>query len=846
MKKKRMRLVAMIEEKYEEYKVINFLPDIKVKHTGGKKIKIEENEDYIKIPYAEGIDDLTVIVGENGVGKTRLVNDVLSMSADKVFVFYDVDNDRYRYYTQIETDIKNHWASQIKFLTKKSDSKHYTQKSPRVSETNIVKFSNAIELSSPERELTISKDVSTSRLLKESELHYVNLSDMKKQIGFLNGAIVNKFEILRFIKSKKIVIDKDNLLKYYKTSLDIDKILTPRKLSGINDDSLYPIAHKYSPKKQLLQNLYDVLIYTIVNVGKVGEAVPLEKPTENDRYKFNLVTKDEQWQEIPSCYNLKKKLGVKDWNDFLIRWDKDERIQTAWAEANAYLDYFKHPEDSFLDREKRKIRLGRNIDREVVINDFLSLESIGKEYCEKLVSLVKKIEGLEEPEESAERKTVSESEDFDTFYKKHYSILELVEQLESTKIDGAEVSLKLNPSYKLYIDKLLSTITFSWDGLSSGELALLNLFGRLDSIKKGLKATNILLLLDEVDLGLHPEWQRRWISVALPIIREIFKGKHIQIIMTTHSPIMLSDIYADNVIMLRKDTNDNRIIVENQGMEKNQVTTFGQNIHDLYRDSFFLESTRGEYAKEQIQETIEVLYELELWQDEASRIFDIYKGKCKERYEELFVGDTDDLDKKMDEEAFEVWFSHRSQIEKDIENIKKISNEKEYANYFYEKYYKKKVSYQGEFTKLFREKFKVDKQIIDKLKSGEIIFPEFNQTNFKDEYKTQYRAKYIKLREGILNNSFIREKIQKSSSDDQFKQILKYRIDAIGEQLIKRKLLSIWDKIWFSENLSDSPSEKSELNGLFQQLKEASANNEQILTIVSEIEELMNSHNGEE
>ncbi|MBO3756889.1 AAA family ATPase [Streptococcus suis] len=861
MKKKGMRLVAMIEEikskekskeenKEEKYEIINFLPDIKVEHTDGKNFKIEE-KDYIKIPYAEGIDDLTVIVGENGVGKTRLVNDILSMPADKVFVFYDVDNDRYRYYTQIETDIKNHWTSQIKFLTKKSGSKHYTQKSPRVSEANIVKFSNAIELSSPERELTISKDVSTSRLLKESELHYVNLSDMKKQIVFLNSAIVNKFDILRFIKSKKIVINKDDSLKYYKTTLEIDDILAPRKLSGTNDDdkkndnsvSQHTVDNKYSPKKQLLQNLYDVLIYTFIKERELREAEPLEKPTENDRYKFKLVTKDGQWQEIPSCYNLKKKLGVKDWNDFLIRWDKEERIQTAWAEANAYLDYFKHPEDSFLDREKRKIRLGRNIDKEVVINDFLSLESIGKEYREKLVSLVKKIEEIEDP---AERKTVSEPEIFDVFYEKYYSILMLVEEMKGVKFEKTATNSYISPFYNLCIDKLLSTITFSWDGLSSGELALLNLFGRLYSIKKGLKATNILLLLDEVDLGLHPEWQRRWISVALPIIKEIFKGKYIQIVMTTHSPIMLSDIYAENVIMLRKGDNGQRIIVENQGMEKNQVTTFGQNIHDLYRESFFLESTRGEYAKEQIQETIEVLYELELWQDKASRIFDIYKGKCKERYEELFAGDTDDLIKKIDDEAFEVWFSHRSQIEKDIENIKKISNEEEYANYFYEKYYKKKARYQGEFTKLFREKFKVDKQIIDKLKSGEIIFPEFNQINFKDEYKTQYRAKYIKLREGILNNSFIREKIQKSSSDDQFKQILKYRIDAIGEQLIKRKLLSIWDKIWFSENLSDSPSEKSELNGLFQQLKEASANNEQILTIVSEIEELMNSHNGEE
>ncbi|HFI0037327.1 TPA: hypothetical protein ACGOTT_002322, partial [Streptococcus suis] len=170
----------------------------------------------------------------------------------------------------------------------------------------------------------------------------------------------------------------------------------------------------------------------------------------------------------------------------------------------------------------------------------------------------------------------------------------------------------------------------------------------------------------------------------------------------------------------------------------------------------------------------------------------------------------------------------------------------EYAYSFYEKYYKKKARPQGGFTKIFREKFKVDKQIIDKLKSGEIIFPKFNQTDYKDEYNTQYRAKYIKLRDDILNNSFIREKIQKSSSDDRFKQILKYRIDAIGEQLIKRKLLSMWDKIWFSDTVPEPSSRNSEVDRLLQQLREVSAANEQVLLKVSEIENLMNSHHGEE
>ena len=122
MKKRGMRLVAMIEKikskdenKEEKYGVINFLPDIKVKHIGGKEFKIEENEGYIKIPYAEGIDDLTVIVGENGVGKTRLVNDILSMPADKVFVFYDVDNDRYSIHN---LDVRNMLLREEKYSKK--------------------------------------------------------------------------------------------------------------------------------------------------------------------------------------------------------------------------------------------------------------------------------------------------------------------------------------------------------------------------------------------------------------------------------------------------------------------------------------------------------------------------------------------------------------------------------------------------------------------------------------------------------------------------------------------------------------------------------------------------------
>lgn len=57
------------------------------------------------------------------------------------------------------------------------------------------------------------------------------------------------------------------------------------------------------------------------------------------------------------------------------------------------------------------------------------------------------------------------------------------------------------------------------------------------------------------------------------------------------------------------------------------------------------------------------------------------------------------------------------------------------------------------------------------------------------------------------------------------------------------KLLSMWDKIWFSETVPEIASGNSEL---LQQIREVFATNKQVLLKVSEIEKLINSHNGEE
>lgn len=99
-------------------------------------------------------------------------------------------------------------------------------------------------------------------------------------------------------------------------------------------------------------------------------------------------------------------------------------------------------------------------------------------------------------------------------------------------------------------------------GVSSGERALLNYMSRLyfasqinDFIPNSGFVWNesVLLLIDEIDLYLHPEWQRQILNDFLTAIQEYFPHSYFQIIITSHSPIVLSDIPHENSIFLRKD-----------------------------------------------------------------------------------------------------------------------------------------------------------------------------------------------------------------------------------------------------------------------------------------------------
>lgn len=162
-------------------------------------------------------------------------------------------------------------------------------------------------------------------------------------------------------------------------------------------------------------------------------------------------------------------------------------------------------------------------------------------------------------------------------------------------------------------------------GMSSGERSFLNFFSWLSEVPTitekmnvnyyhagktdesdrddhGLKK-DVLFLFDEPDLYMHPQWQKNLISNLLEELRYQYKGKRVQVIMTTSSPLTLSDVPVENTVYLRRE-GDGGVVIEDrrQGQARQ---TFGADIYKLFADSFFLKgSPMGQFAENYINSEI--------------------------------------------------------------------------------------------------------------------------------------------------------------------------------------------------------------------------------------------------
>lgn len=169
------------------------------------------------------------------------------------------------------------------------------------------------------------------------------------------------------------------------------------------------------------------------------------------------------------------------------------------------------------------------------------------------------------------------------------------------KTSGLEELLTLMPppffKSTILLEKFDDQAIVPFNRLSSGERQFLFMISTLVYHIINIKSVpttrihyrNFNLVLDEVEICFHPEYQRQFVYNLTQIIKFLRLNIYcsFNIFLTTHSPFILSDITKNNVLYLK----DGAPI-------KRRANPFAANVNDILADSFFLKNGfMGEFVQ---------------------------------------------------------------------------------------------------------------------------------------------------------------------------------------------------------------------------------------------------------
>lgn len=227
------------------------------------------------------------------------------------------------------------------------------------------------------------------------------------------------------------------------------------------------------------------------------------------------------------------------------------------------------------------------------LNQYLKIKEDRKllqsicDYCNKLVN-EDKLEKLPYKYSSIRKITYNliEPELFERL-NAEYPMLEHLRQLGM--ISSPEIQLKRAGGYSLQES-------------SSGEY---HFFSSIVGLMATVKPTNSLVLIDEPEISLHPNWQMKYLS----FLRELFSHSEYatcHILVATHSHFLISDLKGDSskIIGLKRAGREIEIIDMPKGID-----TFGWSAEDVLYKIFGLRTTRNHYMEVDMRELLHSISE---------------------------------------------------------------------------------------------------------------------------------------------------------------------------------------------------------------------------------------------
>jgi len=125
-----------------------------------------------------------------------------------------------------------------------------------------------------------------------------------------------------------------------------------------------------------------------------------------------------------------------------------------------------------------------------------------------------------------------------------------------------------------------------YDSLSDGERVFL---GRMAFFHLLKGTEDALVLLDEPETHFNDYWKREMVD----IIDNSLRDDSVEVVMSTHSSIALSDAFDTEIVLLHKDSDDGSVRVEELA-----IKSFGASPTDIMRDIFHAPESVGQRAAE--------------------------------------------------------------------------------------------------------------------------------------------------------------------------------------------------------------------------------------------------------
>lgn len=372
----------------------------------------------------------------------------------------------------------------------------------------------------------------------------------------------------------------DLLINEIDSRSNVDQLILPTQvmISAFSFNDKYPLRE--SRGKVTYENYYYLGLKSTTNniflgkptreaISNLYEAVINEKDITPLRAAFNKL-------ELKPLLTLVYKPG---------KYFKFLQNNEFWENRNLTPSQF---ENSFTDFFKKKKRKNTNPE----------LKRLGNEKIEKLLADTKKlqtvIDYLQENirlvtefvnKEIALKPTLNfEQRNSFNEFTKNVLPFQLLSDLEIITFSRFEI-------------KKLET-NFSFDDASSGEYHILLTYLNILSLLK----ENSLVMLDEPEISLHPNWQIKYMDIFNKIFHH-FPKTHF--LIASHSHFLVSDLKSENSSILAIDINETGKI-EVTHTPKN---TYGWSAEQILLDVFKVASTRNFYINKTITDVLKDMSE---------------------------------------------------------------------------------------------------------------------------------------------------------------------------------------------------------------------------------------------